>query len=141
MSQVNTFIILSKSEEKIRELYSFMKEIESKSEGYSHDEIRIDRIICNVHGDWFSLEGDLRNTYVSNIKYWVDKESKVGIFDSCYFFVMYESSDIISYVNTNTYEMEYMYDPFFGTMYDKGKELESVIPFDLIENYFVDNIG
>lgn len=139
MSQVNTFIVLSKDAERIDKAHKFMQHIESISEEDRHNEIRLDRLNTNKYGEWYALEGDLRNTYGSNIRYWMHKTDNITIFDNCYFIISYEKDDEIDLEDINSGTREHIVNAF-DELYEKGKELSKIIPMDVIIQYFWDNL-
>lgn len=139
MSYVNTFIVLSKDERKVHKICNFFKYIEGRSENNKHNEIRLDRLDIGKYSGWHAVEGDLRNTYGSNIRYWVKKLGDYELFKDCYFIVSYESQDCIQLESMVDDTREMLMDNF-GDLTPLGEKLSDTLPLDDVEQYFSDNL-
>lgn len=135
MSQVNTFMIVSKDSSKVCGLYNFIRKLELNTVNDEHNEIRLDSLGMSNNSDWFMVMGELRNTYASNLKFWFEKTKNEHMLDDCYFFIEYELKGYIELVNIFSGEEVKIYDILDGET-EKEKELESILPMDYIIDYF-----
>lgn len=139
MGMDNKFVVLDKSREKLEALHKFIEDVKNSSEN-NDSEYRISTYGFEVrqYGEYWGLEGEFRNTVLSDLEYWLELRGQEDIVKDSLVVINYENSDFaVLYTFIKNDCGESLFDVYDGTLCEEGYEYEDILPMDLLKKYFL----
>lgn len=138
MGMDNKFVVLDKSKEKLEALHRFVLEVKESAEN-ENSEYKITTYDFEIrpYGECWGLEGEFRNTILSDFEHWVIAKGQTDIVKDSIVVVNYENSDYaVLYTMVGDGCGESLFGIYDGALCEEGYKYQDLLPMKELKEYF-----